>query len=57
MDKQYNLLVVDDNQEIAKRFQIMSIPNMKLLKDGEVIGEFAGNIDADDFEEKLAGFV
>ena len=31
-----------DNQELAIRYQIQSIPNMKLFKDGKVIGEFIG---------------
>lgn len=31
-----------ENQELAIRYQIQSIPNMKLFKQGEVIGEFIG---------------
>ena len=30
------------NQELAMKYQIQSIPNMKLFKGGEVIGEFIG---------------
>jgi len=30
------------NQELAIKYQIQSIPNMKLFKAGEVIGEFIG---------------
>ncbi|HMN19659.1 MAG TPA: thioredoxin [Candidatus Moranbacteria bacterium] len=30
------------NQEIAMRYQIQSIPNMKLFKGGQVVGEFIG---------------
>jgi thioredoxin 1 len=30
------------NQELAVEYQIQSIPNMKLFKDGKVIGEFIG---------------
>lgn len=31
-----------DNQSLAMKYQIQSIPNMKLFKGGEVIGEFIG---------------
>ncbi|MFA5000520.1 MAG: thioredoxin [Patescibacteria group bacterium] len=30
------------NQELAAEYQIQSIPNMKLFKDGKVIAEFVG---------------
>ena len=32
----------DDNQNAASKFGIMSIPAVKLFKDGEVIDEFVG---------------
>lgn len=33
---------VPENQVLAIRYQIQSIPNMKLFKDGKVIKEFIG---------------
>ena len=33
---------VEDNQTIAEEYGIMSIPAVKLFKDGEVIDEFVG---------------
>jgi len=30
------------NQELAIKYQVQSIPNLKLFKDGKVIGEFVG---------------
>lgn len=30
------------NQDLAMEYQIQSIPNMKLFKDGKMIGEFIG---------------
>ncbi len=31
-----------ENQPLAAKYQIMSIPNMKLFKDGQVVKEFVG---------------
>ncbi len=31
-----------ENQELAMEYHIQSIPNMKLFKDGKIIGEFIG---------------
>lgn len=35
-------LNVDDNQEMAQQHEIMSIPAVKLFKNGEVADEFVG---------------
>jgi len=32
----------DDNQDSASKFAVMSIPSVKLFKDGKVIDEFTG---------------
>ena len=31
-----------DNQDLAAKYEIQSIPNMKLFKDGKVVTEFVG---------------
>ena len=48
---------VDDHEELARKFQIFSIPNFKLFKDGKVVEEFIGAMSSDDFEDKLRKFL
>jgi thioredoxin len=48
---------VEDNQALAQKFQVSSIPNMKLFKDGKVIENFVGAMPEEDFEERLKVFV
>lgn len=33
---------VDENQELAQDYEIMSIPNVKLFKNGKLVDEFLG---------------
>ena len=39
--------------ELAKKFEVMSIPNFILFKKGKVIERFIGVMPVEDFEEKL----
>ena len=48
---------VGDNQELAKKFNVSSIPNFTLLKDGKIIEQFIGALPAEEFEEKLNSFL
>ncbi len=32
----------EQNQELASKYEIQSIPNLKLFKDGKVVAEFVG---------------
>jgi len=48
---------VEDNQELAQKFSVSSIPNFILFKDGEQKEQFIGSMSVDDFSEKLKKFV
>jgi len=47
----------EDNQELAQRFEIRSIPNFILFKDGKVVEQFVGAMSSDEFEKKLNNFI
>jgi thioredoxin 1 len=44
---------VDENQELAGKFNIFSIPTFMTFSKGEVIGQFAGARDRGSFENEL----
>jgi thioredoxin 1 len=48
---------VGDNEEIARKFNVSSIPNFTLFKDGKVIEQFVGSMSGEEFEDKLNGFL
>ncbi len=42
---------VDNHEELSKKYGIMSIPNLKLCKDGQIIKEQIGYINKEELEE------
>src|SRR3989344_1371958 len=44
---------VDENGDIAGKFEVRSIPNFVLMKDGKMVDQFVGAMPAEDFEDKL----
>ncbi len=44
---------VDSNPELSKKFEIRSIPNLKIMKDGEVVDEIVGLVPKAEIEKKL----
>lgn len=48
---------IDDNQELAQRFGVSSIPNFIVFRDGQKVEQFVGGMNADEFTEKLEEFV
>ena len=45
--------VGEGGQELAQKYNVSSIPNFTLFKDGKVIEKFIGSMAEDEFEEKL----
>ena len=41
-DVEFVKVNIDDNMDLAERFQIMSIPTVYIFKDGQVIGKNTG---------------
>lgn len=48
---------VGENQEIAQKFNVSSIPNFVLFKDGEVVEQFVGSMSSEELEDKLKKFI
>jgi len=44
---------IEDEQKLAEKYNVSSIPNFVVFKDGKVIKQFIGGMDEEDFEEKL----
>ncbi len=48
---------IEENQEIAQKFGVMSIPNFILFKNGKKEDQFTGAIPIDQFSEKLQKYI
>jgi len=48
---------VEDNQKIAMKFNVTSIPNLILLKDGKLQDNFIGALSAEELEGKLEKYL
>lgn len=44
---------VDDNQELAQKYEVMGIPAMFLIKDGKVIDNYTGAMNKQALTDKL----
>ena len=44
---------VDDNTKLAQKYNVMSIPNFVLFKNGQAADRFVGSMNFEDFESKL----
>lgn len=48
---------VDDNQELAQKHGVSSIPNFIIFKDGEVAESFNGSMSEEEMEEKIQNHI
>ena len=48
---------VGETQELALKYNVSSIPNFTLFKNGKVAEQFVGSMTEDDFEAKLKKFL
>ena len=46
-------LNVDENKKTAEEFEVMSIPTLKIFKNGQVVEDMAGLQTKDDLNDKL----
>ena len=44
---------VGESQELAQKYNVSSIPNLTIFKNGKVINQFIGSLSEDELEEKL----
>lgn len=48
---------IEDNQMLAHKYNVSSIPNFIIFKDGKPVSQFVGGMSEDDFEERLRNFL
>ncbi len=48
---------IENNQELAQKFEVSSIPNFVLFKDGKVVEQFVGGMTEEDLSEKLEKYL
>lgn len=48
---------INDNQDLTRKFNVSSIPNFILFKEGKIVAQFVGAIDIEEIEEKLKKFL
>ena len=48
---------VGENENLAQKFDVASIPNFVLFKDGKMAERFIGSMPKEEFEEKLKKFL
>ncbi|MBI2044343.1 thioredoxin [Candidatus Pacearchaeota archaeon] len=48
---------IDENPDLAERYNVVSIPNFILFKNGQKADQYIGSSSQEDFEKKLKKFV
>lgn len=56
-DVKFGKVDVDNSPELAKRYQIMSIPNVCIFKGGELVDRIIGLCDEDELTETIKKYL
>jgi len=48
---------VGDNQSLASKFSVNSIPNFVIFREGKVVDQFVGGMSMEEFEEKISQII
>ncbi len=48
---------IGDNENLARKFNVSSIPNFIIFKDGKPIEQFVGAMDSEELENRLKNFI
>ena len=48
---------IENNQMLAQKFNVSTIPNFVLFKDGKVVEQFVGGVSLEELEQKLNRFL
>jgi len=48
---------IESNKELAQKFDVSSIPNLVLFKEGQPVEHFIGAISSEELEDKLNSFL
>lgn len=56
-DVKFVKINVDDNKEIAEKYEVRSIPTLIFFKEGKEVDKVVGGIDAEGLEEKIEGLL
>ena len=48
---------LDENNELAQKYNIRSIPNFIIFKNGKVVDQFIGSISKEEFEKRIKKFL
>ena len=48
---------IDENNELAQKYNIRSIPNFIIFKNGKVVDQFIGSISKEEFEKRIKKYL
>jgi len=48
---------IEDHQELTRKFEIRSIPTFILFQDGEIVEQFTGSMNKEEFESRINNLI